>query len=264
MAIQGLLSIAAAGATGAGGSWLGKKASDKRRLERMEPPERKFANSIMQLMAARALSGRKSAADMMEEARMRSELERRQGLEASDVLRQYGMAGAESPGMMNRLSGMRSAGLTDIMNMLNQANLERRRGAVGIANTLLGQNQPYVEETVKEGPMWAKMLSSALPAMGGAAGGMGAKSGGGNTQIMGNALQAGTAMQPQTPAIDKGKTMDMGGVRQMQNAPPQADEGLTLMGKPLQRAKVPAVNARKSLTGNEFSRTGLMRFYEGF
>jgi len=162
----------AGGALGAAGSIFGEKAKDESELLREEPPERKYANSMMQLISARALSGKKSAADLMEEARMRTAIQQQQGQQQSEMLRRYGMMGAESPGMMNRLTDMGTSGITGIINALNQANLERRQGALNMLPTLLNQNQPYEKEEVTEGPMWAKALSGAATGLGSGLGGM--------------------------------------------------------------------------------------------
>jgi hypothetical protein len=167
------LATLGAGALSAGGAALGEKAKDESELLREEPPERKYANSVLQLLSARALSGRKGAADLMEEARLRSEIERKASADQQSILRQYGQMGVESPGMANRLSEIRTGGLTGLINALTNADLERRRTGVAMASRLLGENQPYEREKITEAPMKYKMLSSALPSMGGALGAMG-------------------------------------------------------------------------------------------
>ena len=150
----------------AGGAALGEKAKDESELLREEPPERKYANSVLQLLSARALSGRKGAADLMEEARLRSEIERKASADQQSILRQYGQMGVESPGMANRLSEIRTGGIASLINALSNADLERRRSGIAMASRLLGENQPYEREEVTEGPMWAKGMSGAMQGIG--------------------------------------------------------------------------------------------------
>lgn len=156
------MSLLAGAALGMGGAFLGSKGRDKGRTKRIIPPAKKFADSAMMLEAARRLTGKKSFVDELEENRLRNEASMAVGQSQSALMRGYGQAGLESPGMMEQLARIGDSGVTSRIGAMGSSQIARREGAIPILRTLSAYNQPYNKTRVSEGPMWAKMGAGAM------------------------------------------------------------------------------------------------------
>ena len=162
---------------GAGGSWLGSKSKDKTKVKRKETPTRMASKGAIGLEAGRRLAGKKSFADELEDFRERSNALRDIELQQRSAMLELGKRGIESPGLYEKVQGMREKGLLELLRTRYGRQIARRSEAIPMLQSLMGADQPYYEQKTKEGPMWAKMLSGALSggAMGYGMGG-GAKS----------------------------------------------------------------------------------------
>jgi hypothetical protein len=186
----------------------------KVRTKRVEPPQRKLANSLLSIEAVRGLSGIQGPGDILEQQRMRSQALQDVDLQNREALRAMGERGMESPGRYEAMSAMREGALGNLIQARNAAIASKRAGATSILSNLLAENQPYQKTRVKQSSMSkaAPYMSMGGKVVGGVIGGiyggpMGAQMG---SQIGGSAMDAVSGGENQAPKMGASSTVTPG------------------------------------------------------
>lgn len=256
--------------------------SSKVRTKRVEPPARKLANTLLAIEGVRGLSGKEGPGDILERQRMRSQALQDVDLQNREAMRGLGERGIESPGMYERLSGMREGALGNLIAARNEAIAKKRAGAVGIMQNLLAENQPYQKTRVHESKMskaapYIKMGAQGVGAVvggiyGGPAGAqMGAQAGGAGADM----ITGGDAAQVPQQGASSTATPGSGGAGVQS---PQMQYGLentggqtsTLneatggqIGQSPQSPVTQTVKKPKTLTGNQSGLARLQSLFGG-